>query len=50
MNVMVVVLGIVIFILMCLLFTYWEYLFYKVIDEKFEDYFFLKYIEERGIF
>ena len=47
---MAVVFAIIILIFMSLLFTYWEYLFYKEFDERFEDYSFLMYIKERGIF
>ncbi len=42
--------AIIVFTLMCLLSTYLEYLFYKKDDEKFKEYTFKMYVEERGIF
>lgn len=38
------------FTLMCLLFTYLEYLYYHKVYEQFKEYTFKEYVKERGIF
>lgn len=48
--VLVVCIAIMTLTLMCLLFTYLEYLYYNRTDERFKDYTFKQYVKERGIF